>query len=87
MDIKRVNELRKVASNFGVLGHIGAAVCMVELCDEVERLLNETSQLSEPIYAYRRLGQPHFATCDEERYAELSDNHLFETQLFYTQTP
>lgn len=37
----------------------------------------------QPIYLYRRKGQDAFATCDEDRFEELSTHHLFETKLAY----
>ena len=37
----------------------------------------------ETIYLYRRKGQPAFASCDLERYAELYGDRLFETKIAY----
>lgn len=36
-----------------------------------------------PIYLYRRKGQDAFASCDLERFEELSAHHLFETKIAY----
>ena len=35
----------------------------------------------ELIYLYRRKGQDAWATCDAERYAEVSTNHFFEVRV------
>jgi hypothetical protein len=54
-------------------------ITVADLCKLVETystLINET----ETMFLYRRKGIEDYVTCDYERYAELSNNHLFEVR-------
>ncbi|HCF4509458.1 TPA: hypothetical protein NIF35_003466 [Pseudomonas aeruginosa] len=67
------------------LGH-----CLAESPAETGRsrplvFADAVTQISEPVYAYRRKGLDDFVTCDRERFDELSTTpRLFETRIFYT---
>jgi hypothetical protein len=56
---------------------LGWAACLEWMSDRPA----QTEQ--QPIYLYRRKGQDAFASCDLERFEELSAHRLFETKIAY----
>lgn len=72
-------------SRLGEHGYLaeGDELMTVAQHERIVAALTRPAQTEQPIYLYRRKGQDAFATCDEDRFEELSTHRLFETKLAY----